>query len=96
MRQRFLKPAMEHRQKLFNEEMMNNQDLGDEQRRIEEEIAEQKRMQIYNLEMREAAEVAEAAKDYEQDNSQEVSAANQSNFQLMGNESVNMQEVAGA
>jgi hypothetical protein len=47
-------------------------------------------MQIYNLEMREAAEVAEAANEV--DNSSEAYAANQSNMQLIaGNDSVNMQ-----
>jgi hypothetical protein len=40
MRQRFLKPALEHKQKIFNEEVMNNRDLLDEQRRISEQIAE--------------------------------------------------------
>ena len=57
---------------MFNDDIMQNQELVDEQREIEEQIAEQQRRSMYNLEMREAAEVAEAANEV--DNSQDAYA----------------------
>lgn len=62
-RERFLKPSLEHRNKLYGEQIHGNPGLVAEQKKIEAEINNNKMMREANQNEIENAEVAEAIEE---------------------------------